>query len=258
MDLEEAKALGISVLRVPAYSPWAIAEHAVMLLLALNKSVVRVANRAKEHDFYLRGSIGQDIHGKTVGIIGTGKIGRIMCTIMKGFGTTVLANDVFENEEMKAMGVKYVPLDDLLARSDFVSLHCPLLPTTSHIINAHSLRIMKRGALLVNCGRGALVETKALVDGLRTGKLGGVAMDVYENEAGLFFKDRSGDLLVDNDFLVLQSFPNCLMTPHSSWVTVEALEAIWGTTRKNLDFFIARRAGESEEGAVSENEVLCP
>lgn len=257
MDLGEAKALGMAVLRVPAYSPWAIAEHAVMLLLALNKSVVRVANRAKEHDFYLRGSIGQDIHGKIVGVVGTGKIGRIMCTIMKGFGTTVLAYDVFENEEMKAMGVKYVPLDELLERSDFISLHCPLLPATRHIISTRSLEIMKPGALLINCGRGALVETSALVDGLRTGKLGGVAMDVYEHEADLFFKDRSGDLLVDNDFLVLQSFPNCLMTPHSSWVTVEALEAIWATTRKNLDFFIARKEGVALEGTVSSNEVQC-
>lgn len=229
-----------------------------MLLLALNKSVVRVANRAREHDFYLRGSIGQDIHGKVVGIIGTGKIGRIACTIMKGFGTTVLAYDVFEDEEMKAMGVKYVPLDDLLARSDFVSLHCPLLPDTRHIIDERSLAIMKPGALLVNCGRGALVKTSALVEGLRTGRLGGVAMDVYEHEADLFFKDRSGDLLVDNDFLVLQSFPTCLMTPHSSWVTVEALQSIWGVTRKNLDFFLARRDKGTDGEVVSENEIRCP
>lgn len=214
MDLEAAQELGITVLRVPEYSPWAVAEHAVTLLLALNRHVVRASNRARDHDFTLHGGlIGHDIHGKTVGIIGTGKIGRVFARIMLGFGCNVIAFDVQEHDEVLSMGVQYVAMDELLARSDIVSLHCPLLKSTYHIIDDKAVSKMKRGVVLINVSRGALIDSAAVISGLKSGAIGGLGMDVYENENALYFADLSDQVLHDENFLQLQGFPNVLITP---------------------------------------------
>jgi D-lactate dehydrogenase len=186
----------------------------VMGFLCLVRSIVSAANRCRDHDFSLHGGlIGRDIHGQTVGVIGTGKIGQVFCRIMHGFGCRVLAFDVHENVEMKGLGVEYVPLDKLLQTSDVISLHCPLMPATHHLINSASVEKMKRGVVLVNCSRGALVESGALITGLKGGRIGGFAMDVYERESALYFTDRSDQVLQDDNFLILSGLPNVLITP---------------------------------------------
>jgi D-lactate dehydrogenase len=214
VDLEATKELGMTVLRVPAYSPYAVAEFSVTLLLGIYRRLVKAASRTRDHDFSLHeGLIGQDIHGKTVGVIGTGKIGRIMCGIMKGFGCEVIAFDLYPNEETRKLGVEYQSFDDVLAHADILSLHCPLMDTTRHIIDAKAVSKMKRGVVIINTSRGGLIETAAVIAGLKSGQIGGLGMDVYENEGVMYFRDLSGELIQDDEFVQLQGMPNVLITP---------------------------------------------
>lgn len=237
VDLNAAKAHGIKVVRVPAYSPYAVAEHAVALILTLNRKTHKAYNRVRDSNFSLEKLVGFDLHGKTVGVIGTGKIGIIFCQIMQGFGCRVLAFDPFPNAELIAKGVEYQTLDDLFAASDIISLHCPLTPQTHHIINAKALEKVKKGAMLVNTSRGALVDTTAVISALRYRHLGYLAIDVYEQEEALFFQDLSGEILDDEEISHLLTFPNVLITAHQSFFTSEALEQIATTTLQNMSDF---------------------
>ncbi|WMR33679.1 2-hydroxyacid dehydrogenase, partial [Metapseudomonas otitidis] len=219
VDLHAAQQLGLTVVRVPAYSPHAVAEHAVALVLALNRRLHRAYNRTREGDFSLHGLTGFDLVGKRVGVVGTGQIGEVFARIMAGFGCALLAYDPYPDPAVEALGGRYVPLDELLAESDIVSLHCPLNDGTRYLVNSHSLQRMKRGAMLINTGRGALVETPALIEALKSGQLGYLGLDVYEEEANLFFEDRS-DLPLQDDVLArLLTFPNVIVTAHQAFLT---------------------------------------
>ncbi|MBB1606589.1 MULTISPECIES: 2-hydroxyacid dehydrogenase [unclassified Pseudomonas] len=234
VDLAAAHALGLTVVRVPAYSPHAVAEHAVGLVLALCRHLHRAYNRTREGDFSLHGLTGFDLHGKTVGVVGSGQIGQVFAQIMRGFGCQVLAYDPYPNPAIEALGGRFVGLDQLLAESDIISLHCPLNEATRHLVNAGSLQRMKRGAMLINTGRGALVDTPALIEALKSGQLGYLGLDVYEEEAEIFFADRS-DLPLQDDVLArLLTFPNVIITAHQAFLTREALAAIAGTTLDNI------------------------
>jgi len=234
VDLAVARELGITVVRVPAYSPYAVAEHAVGLILTLNRKLYRAYNRVRDDNFALDGLLGFDLHGKTVGIVGTGKIGECFARIMNGFGCELLAYDVRENPECAALGATYVELPELLSRSDVVSLHCPLLPATHHLINAETLAQMKQGAMLINTSRGGLIDTRAAIDALESGKLGYLGIDVYELEAELFFQDLSDTVLQDETFQLLQSFSNVVITAHQAFFTREALGNIADITLSNV------------------------
>lgn len=235
VDLAAAKEAGIPVVRVPAYSPYAVAEHTVGLLLTLNRKIHRAYNRVREHNFSLTGLVGFDLHGKTVGIVGTGKIGRIVAEIFQGFGTRVLGYDPFPSVEWaKQRGIEYVPFADLLVRSDVVSLHLPLTTETMHLLNEERLAQMKKGAFLINTSRGKLVDTAALLHALKQGLLGGVALDVYEEEEGVFFEDLSGQVLLDDELSRLLTFPNVLVTSHQAFLTHEALSEIARVTVENI------------------------
>lgn len=234
VDLQAAQQLGLSVVRVPAYSPFAIAEHAVALILALNRRIHRAFNRTREGDFSLHGLIGFDLHGKTVGIIGTGQIGAAFARIMAGFGCQLLAHDPYPDSDLQALGVRYLPLDEVLQQAQIISLHCPLTPGTRHLINQQSLARLQPGSMLINTGRGALVDTPALIDALKDGQLGYLGLDVYEEEAALFFEDQS-DLPLQDDVLArLLTFPNVIITAHQAFLTREALSAIAETTLSNI------------------------
>ena len=237
VDLHTAERLGITVARVPAYSPYAVAEHAVALILTLNRNVHRAYNRVREGNFALEGLLGFDLHGKTVGVIGTGKIGAVFARILRGFGMTVLAHDVQQNAELEGEGLRYVGLEELLERSDIVSLHCPLTPQTQHLVNAERLGRMKRGAMLVNTSRGALVDTPAVIEALKSGCLGALALDVYEEEGDLFFENLSDRVIQDDVFMRLLTFPNVLITGHQAFFTREALTGIAQTTIENVTAF---------------------
>ncbi|TDV70331.1 2-hydroxyacid dehydrogenase [Pseudomonas sp. LP_7_YM] len=246
VDLPTASRLGISVVRVPAYSPHAVAEHAVALILALNRHLHRAYNRTRDGDFTLHGLTGFDLVGKTVGVVGTGQIGATFARIMAGFGCKLLAYDPYPNPLIEALGARYLPLDQLLAEAQIISLHCPLNEHTRHLINQHSLAGMQRGAMLINTGRGALVDTPALIEALKSGQLGYLGLDVYEEEAQLFFEDRS-DLPLQDDVLArLLTFPNVVITAHQAFLTREALGAIAQTTLEN----IARWAAGSPQNLV--------
>ncbi|OYY75536.1 MAG: hydroxyacid dehydrogenase [Gammaproteobacteria bacterium 28-57-27] len=234
VDLPVAKELGINVVRVPAYSPYAVAEHAVVLMLTLNRKTHRAYNRVREGNFSLNGLLGFDLHGKTVGIVGTGRIGAVLAKIMTGFGCTVLAEDVYLNPDCVALGVQYVDRHTLFSQSDIISLHCPLTPETRHIINPLSIALMKHGVMLINTGRGALIETRAVIAGLKSGHVGALAMDVYEQEEGLFFEDHSNEIIQDDLLERLLTFHNVLITSHQGYFTREALSAIAETTLNNL------------------------
>ena len=235
VDLAAARELGITVTRVPAYSPHAVAEHAVALVLALNRRIHRAFNRVREQNFSLAGLVGFDLHGKTCGIVGTGKIGRVAAEIFKGFGMRVVAHDPFPQADWAAAhGVEYLPLDELLAASDIVSLHLPLTPETHHLVNAATLARMKPGAMLVNTSRGKLIDTASVIVALKTGRLGGLAIDVYEEEEGVFFEDLSGQVLQDDELARLLTFPNVLVTAHQAFLTQEALGEIARVTVENL------------------------
>lgn len=237
VDVNAAAELGIKVARVPAYSPYAVAEHAAALILALNRKIHRAFNRVREHNFNLDGLLGFDLHGKTVGVVGTGRIGAVFCGIMRGFGCRVLAYDIAQNAECTAMGVSYVPLEELAASSDIVALHCPLTPATKHLVNDGFLGRMKPGAMLINTSRGGLVDTVALIKTLKQGKLGSVGLDVYEEEADLFFQDLSDRAIRDDVFARLLTFPNVLVTAHQAFFTAEALDNIAATTVGNIVAF---------------------
>jgi len=235
IDLPAAKALGLSVTRVPAYSPYAVAEHAVGLLLALNRKIPRANNRVHDQNFSLNGLVGFDLHGKTAGIFGTGKIGRITAQILRGFGMRVLAYDPFPSPAWaEKYGIEYSAARTLARESEVISLHTPLTPETHHIICQETLELMKPGAILINVSRGALIETKALIEALKSGRLGGVALDVYEEEEGVFFEDLSGKILQDDELARLLTFPNVLITAHQAFLTEEALAEIARVTVANL------------------------
>lgn len=234
VDLEAAKNNGISVVRVPAYSPYAVAEHALALIMTLNRKTHKAYNRVREGNFSLEKLTGFDLYGKTVGVIGTGKIGQIFCDIMLGMGCKVLAFDIIANKELVAKGVEYLPLVDLFPQCDIISLHCPLSEQTRHIINAETLGMMKQGSMLINTSRGALVDTKATIEALKTGRLGYLGIDVYEQEEKLFFTDWSEAVIQDDVIMRLMSFPNVLITAHQAFFTEEALEQIAEVTLNNI------------------------
>lgn len=234
VDLKASERLGLAVVRVPAYSPHAVAEHAVALILALNRRIHRAFNRTREGDFSLHGLTGFDLHGKTVGVVGAGKIGQAFAGIMAGFGCRVLVYDPYPAAELASFGGHQVTLNHLIAESDIISLHCPLNEGSRHLIDNARLAQMKRGAMLINTGRGALVDTPALISALKSGQLGYLGIDVYEEEAELFFEDRS-DLPLQDDVLArLLTFPNVIVTAHQAFLTHEALAAIAGTTLDNI------------------------
>ena len=237
VDLVAAQKLGIRVCRVPAYSPYAVAEHAVALVLGLNRKTHRAYSRVREGNFALDGLLGFDLHGKTVGVIGTGKIGRAFMRIMAGFGCTLMAHDPRPHDECLALGARYVELTQLLAASHIVSLHCPLTPATHHLIDDSAVKRMRHGAMLINTSRGAVVDTRALIGGLKSGMIGSVGLDVYEEEADLFFENLSDQVLHDDIFARLLTFPNVLITSHQGFFTVEALTTIARTTLANVSAF---------------------
>ena len=228
LNKEAAKNVGMKVVRVPAYSPQAVAEHAVALILTLNRKIHKAYNRVIEN------LTGFDLYGKTVGVIGTGLIGTAFCKIMLGFGCNVIAHDIYENDELKNAGVKYVNLDELLQQSDILSLHCPLLPETHHLINKGSLAMMKKGAMLINTSRGALINTLDVIESLKTKHLGYLGIDVYEQQAGIFFNDLSETIIEDDSIARLMTFPNVIITSHQGFFTKEALEQIATTTLNSL------------------------
>ncbi|MHA3977088.1 2-hydroxyacid dehydrogenase [Halovulum sp. GXIMD14794] len=237
VDLDAMERAGIVVGRVPAYSPHAVAEHAVALILTLNRKTHRAWNRVREGNFDLDGLMGFDLNGKTVGIVGTGLIGTVLARIMTGFGCEILAFDPSPNAECTGLGVRYVSVDDLLAASDVVTLQCPLTPDTHHLIDDAALAKMKPGAMLVNTSRGAVVDTRAAIRALKSGHLGSLGLDVYEEEGGLFFEDLSDKIIPDDVFARLLTFPNVLITGHQGFFTREALAAIAETTIANLTAF---------------------
>ena len=240
VDMEAAKRYDIRVMRVPGYSPEAVAEHAMALALAANRRLYKAYNKVRENDFSLSGLMGFNFFEKTAGIIGTGKIGAAMCRICRGFGMKVIAYDVYENPALKDF-VEYVSLERLLSDSDVISLHCPLMDSTYHLININTIRQMKDGVILVNTSRGALVKTDDLIEGIRMHKFAGVGLDVYEEETNNVFEDRSDEILEHSTTARLLSFPNVMITSHQGFFTREALSAIAGTTLQNaLDFNAGR------------------
>lgn len=234
VDLPTAERLGITIVRVPAYSPFAVAEYTVGLILALNRKVHRAFNRVREGNFSLDGLLGFDLHGRTVGLVGTGQIGTVVARIMAGFGCHLLGHDLHASAACKALGVTYVSLAELLPQADIVSLHCPLTPATRHLINAEAIERMKSGVMLVNTSRGAVVDTKAVIAGLKNGRIRALGMDVYEEEADYFFEDLSQQVMTDDVLARLLTFPNVIVTGHQGFFTQEALAAIAETTLKNL------------------------
>jgi D-lactate dehydrogenase len=248
IDLKAAADLGMTVVRVPAYSPYSVAEFAVGLVLALNRKIHRAYNRVREGDFSLNGLMGFDLHGRTVGVVGTGKIGLIFAEIMKGFGCKLLGYDMYPNPHFEALETaRYVELSDLLQHSDIISLHCPLTPETHHLININAIDQMKAGAMLINTSRGALVDTEAVVHGLKSQKIGALGLDVYEQESDLFFEDLSDQIIQDDVFERLLTFPNVIVTGHQAFFTEDAMQNIAETTLSNIS--------EIEQGHSCQNEV---
>jgi len=240
VDLAAAEAAGIAVVRVPAYSPHAVAEHAVGLILALNRKIHRAYARVREGNFALEGLLGFDMHGKAVGVIGTGRIGAIAARILHGFGCTLLAYDLHPNAELEGI-VRYVDCPELAARSDVITLHCPLTPETYHLIGAEAVGRMRRGVMLINTSRGALIDTPAVIDALKSGQIGALGLDVYEEEGDLFFEDLSGQVIQDDTFARLLTFPNVIVTGHQAFFTREAMQSIAETTLGNVRDFEAGR-----------------
>lgn len=237
VDLGAARRLGIAVGRVPAYSPEAVAEHAVALILTLNRQTHRAYNRVREGNFALEGLLGFDLRGKTVGVVGTGQIGVAFARIMAGFGCRLLGADPQPNAACLALGMEYRPLDALLPEADIVSLHCPLTHETRHLLDARRFGLMKRRAMLINTSRGAIVDTTAAIRALKSGRLGHLGLDVYEEEEKLFFEDLSGTVIADDVFARLLTFPNVLITGHQAFFTAEAMRAIAETTMANVESF---------------------
>ncbi len=237
VDLGAAREMGMSVMRVPAYSPEAVAEHAMALALAVNRKLHKAYIKVRENNFALIGLTGLDLYGKTAGIVGTGRIGLAMCRICRGFGMRILAYDKYESTAAKALGVEYVPLERLFAESDLISLHCPLNDETYHMINEQTIAQMKSGVILVNTSRGALVDTQALIAGIRDHRFHGVGLDVYEEEDDNVFENREDDILLSSVVSRLLSFPNVIVTSHQGFLTAEALDAIAKTTLQNAQSY---------------------
>jgi len=235
VDLKKASELGIQVANVPEYSPYSIAEHAVAMLLSVNRKLVQSRHLMALQDFRLDMLMGFDIHGKTIGIIGTGKIGLAFASIMKGFGASVLAYDPVVNPQAVDLGVKYVSVDELLSTADIISLHCPLNEKTRHLISKDQLSKMKKGCILINTSRGAVIDTSELIKAIDANKIGAACLDVYENERGLFFEDHTRETIHDPMFARLLAFPNVLITGHQAFLTKDALNGIATTTAQNLD-----------------------
>jgi len=247
VDVAAAAEQGMKVVRVPAYSPYAVAEHAVALILTLNRKTHKAFNRIRETNFSLERLSGFDLYGKTVGVIGTGTIGKVFIRIMRGFGCQVYAYDKFPSDELKKEGLEYLEMNDLLSTSDIISLHCPLTPETLHLINKESIAHMKRGTMLINTSRGGLINTKDIIKALKHGKIGYLGIDVYEQEENLFFKDLSESIIQDDQIMRLMTFPNVLITAHQGFFTTEALNQIGTVTLQNLKDF--------EKGEELHNEV---
>lgn len=237
VDLNSAQEFGITIVRVPAYSPEAVAEHTVGLMLSLNRKIHRAFARVREGNFALEGLLGFDMCGKTIGIVGTGQIGCAVAGILKGFRCEILGSDPYPNSECEQIGVKYVTLEELAALSDIITLHCPLTPATHHLINADLLRLTKKGVMLINTGRGALIDTRAVIQGLKTETIGYLGLDVYEEESELFFEDLSETIIQDDVFARLLTFPNVIITGHQGFFTKEALQSIAETTLSNISAF---------------------
>ena len=246
VDLAAAARLGVKVVRVVDYSPYSVAEHALALLLALNRKTHRAYNRTRDSNFSLDGLMGFDFHGKTAAVVGTGKIGRVFAGIMLGFGCEVIGYDPFRSADFEALGARYGALSEMGANADIVSLHCPLTPENHHIVNAQTLARMKPGALLVNTSRGGLLDTDAAIQALKSGHLGGLGLDVYEQEGGLFFRDLSSTVVTDDVLQRLISFPNVIVTGHQAFFTREAIGTISETTLRSVSEF-ARNAPLSNE-----------
>ena len=246
VDLAAARRLGLTVVRVPAYSPHAVAEHTVGLMLALNRKINKAYTRVREGNFSLDGLLGFDFHGHAIGVIGTGKIGSIVAKIMMGFDCCILAHDRTRNAELEQLGAYYTTLPDIYARSDIITLHCPLMPETHHLINAEAVRQMKQGVMLINTSRGELIDTKAVIAGLKSGRIGHLGLDVYEEEADLFFEDLSTRIIQDDVFSRLLTFPNVIITGHQAFFTREALTNIAETTLGNVSDFEAGRPCPNE------------
>lgn len=242
VDLAAAAELGLAVARVPAYSPHAVAEHAMALILTLNRKTHRAYNRVRDGNFALDGLMGFDLVGKTAGIVGTGLIGAVLARILSGFGCRVLASDPYPNADCVALGVEYLPNEALFERSDIIALQCPLTPETHHLVDDEAIAGMKRGVMIVNTSRGAIIDTRAAIRGLKAGRIGGLALDVYEEESGVFFEDLSGQILKDDVLARLMTFPNVLITAHQGFFTEEALTAIAEVTAENLSAFEATGA----------------
>ncbi|WP_121966988.1 2-hydroxyacid dehydrogenase [Myroides sp. N17-2] len=250
VDLEAAHKHNIRVCRVPVYSPEAVAEHTLAMLFTINRKIHKAYNRVREQNFSLNGLLGTNIYKKTVGIIGTGNIGAVFCRMMKALGTEVLAYDIYQNEELLKDGiVRYVELDELFSKSDIISLHCPLTPETLHIINEENINKMKDGVMLINTSRGKLIDTHAIIQALRSKKIGALGIDVYEQEEKVFFRDLSGTILEDERLQLLTSFPNVLVTAHQAFFTDEALSQIAYVTLDNVKQF---KANNKIEGRNAE------
>ena len=237
IDLKAAEELGLGIARVPAYAPEGVAEHAIALMLSLNRKIHRAYNRVREHNFSLEGLIGFQMHGRTVGVVGTGKIGGAAARVLHGFGCRLLGYDVHESDELKRLGMRYVDLPELLCHSDIITLHAPLTPETHHLINADSLQHVRQGAMLINTGRGGLVDTSSLIDALKSGRLGSLGLDVYEEEDEFFFEDLSTSILQDDTFARLLTFPNVIITGHQAFFTEQAMEQIATETIDNFNRF---------------------
>ncbi|MCK4905209.1 2-hydroxyacid dehydrogenase [bacterium] len=238
----------IHVVRVPAYSPYAVAEHAVALILALNRKIHKAYHRTRDGNFSINGLLGFDMYGKTAGIIGTGKIGKCLVSILKGFGMNILAYDIHaDHEYAKKTNIRYVALDELYKKSDIISLHCPLTKDTEHMIDAKAIDHMKNGVMIINTGRGKLVNTQALINDLKSGKIGSAGLDVYEEESDYFFEDKSTELIIDDTLARLLTFPNVLITSHQAFFTQEAIHNIAYTTLSNLKEFF--------DGGYLKNEI---
>ena len=250
VDISTAQELGLIIARVPEYSPHAIAEHALGLILMLNRNLHRAYHRVRENDYSLNGLLGFDLYGKTVGIIGTGKIGCVFAKIMQGIGCNVIAYDTFPSTLLINQGIPYKNLKDLWSDSDIISLHCPLTPETHHIVNDKTIAQMKNGVMVINTGRGGLIDTRAAIAGLKTKKIGYLGLDVYEEESDLFFEDYSNQLLQDDIFARLLTFPNVVITGHQAFFTKEALQAISEVTLANIDHF--------ERGAIDQIHRVMP
>jgi D-lactate dehydrogenase len=253
VDVAAAAEFGVTVLRVPAYSPYAVAEHTIALLLALNRKLHRAVTRVREQNFSLNGLLGFDLHGKTVGIVGTGRIGSVVARILAGFGCRLLAHDPSVNPACRELGVEYVSLEQLARESDIITLHCPLTPQTYRLINADVLQQVKPGVMLINTNRGAVIDTRAVIDALKCGRIGALGLDVYEEEADLFFHDLSGEIIQDDVFARLLTFPNVIITAHQAYFTREALANIAQTTMQNIADF--ERGGAPAQSRVTVEQL---